>query len=339
MGEPILIWGAGAIGGTIGAYWARAGVDVLMVDIVADHAVACSTSGLTIEGPVDAFKQVVPTVTPDQVEGRFSRIILAVKALHTEAALEQLTPHLTDDGFILSAQNGLNEIAIADVVGEARTMGCFVNFGADWLGPGQILYGNRGTVVVGELDGQVRDRTREIHALLQIFEPDAILSTDVWAYLWGKLGYGAMLFATALTEESMHENFADPTRTEIWITLAREVMAVACARKVTPKGFNGYDPAAFAPGGSEADARESIAGLAEFNRTSAKTHSGVWRDLAVRKRATEVDSQVGRVADLAAEAGIDTPALRRLVELIHDVEQGRRTQSAETLDALRQACG
>ena len=30
--EPILIWGAGAIGGTLGAYWARAGIPVLLVD-------------------------------------------------------------------------------------------------------------------------------------------------------------------------------------------------------------------------------------------------------------------------------------------------------------------
>ena len=51
MAEPILIWGAGAIGGTLGAYWARAGVDVLMVDVVAEHAAACSTDGLAITGP------------------------------------------------------------------------------------------------------------------------------------------------------------------------------------------------------------------------------------------------------------------------------------------------
>ena len=35
-------------------------------------------------------------------------------------------------------------------------MGCFVNFGADWHGPGQILFGNRGAVVVGEIDGTIR---------------------------------------------------------------------------------------------------------------------------------------------------------------------------------------
>ena len=39
--DTILIWGAGAVGGTIGAYWKRAGVDVLLVDKVAEHVEAC----------------------------------------------------------------------------------------------------------------------------------------------------------------------------------------------------------------------------------------------------------------------------------------------------------
>ncbi len=97
--------------------------------------------------------------------------MLAVKAGATEAALTALAPHLAADGYVLSAQNGLNEIAIARVVGEPRTMGCFVNFGADWHGPGEILYGNRGAVVVGEIDGTETQRVRDMHELLTLFEP------------------------------------------------------------------------------------------------------------------------------------------------------------------------
>ena len=60
MSEPILIWGAGAIGGTIGAYWARAGVPVTLVDVVGEHVRACRTTGLEISGPVEEFKVVIP---------------------------------------------------------------------------------------------------------------------------------------------------------------------------------------------------------------------------------------------------------------------------------------
>jgi 2-dehydropantoate 2-reductase len=336
--EQILIWGAGAIGGTLGAYWARAGIPVLLVDIVREHVAACRTTGLAIEGPVEAFTQVVPAVTPDEVRGTYSRVVLAVKAHATEAAIDGLAKHLAPDGYVLSAQNGLNELAISARVGAARTMGCFVNFGADWLGPGRILFGNRAAVVVGEIDGTVRDRTRAMHSLLRVFEPDAVLTNNIWGFLWGKLAYGAMLFATALTYESMSDNFADPARFPVFDRLGREVMQVAAARGVQPVGFNGFDPSAFAPTAGADKSRASISALAEFNRHTAKTHSGIWRDLAVRKRKTEVDPQIGIIAKLGREVGVDTPAIRTLVDLIHDIEDGRRPMSFDTMKVLIDTC-
>lgn len=335
---PILIWGAGAIGGTLGAFWRRAGLDVTMVDLVAEHAAACSGPGLSITGPVEAFRQVVPTLTPEQVRGQWPIIVLAVKAQATEGALAQLAPHLQADGYVLSMQNGLNEIAIAKAVGAARTMGCFVNFGADWLGPGEILYGNRGAMVLGEIDGAIRERTRAMHGWLRLFEPDAVLTENVWGYLWGKLAYGAMLFATALTPDSMSANFADPRRTKAFLALGREVMAVASARGVTPVGFPEFDVAAFLPGGSEAAQRAVIASLAIYTSKTAKTHSGIHRDLAIRKRKTEVDPQIGIIATLGREVGVATPALERVVALIHDIEEGRQPMAYETFALLAEAC-
>ncbi len=334
MSEPILIWGAGAIGGILGAYLARAGIAVTMVDREVDHARMCSTKGLSIEGPVESFTQVVPTFTPDRLEGTYKVIVLAVKVHGTEAAMKELLPHLALDGFVLSAQNGLNERVIAQLAGTERCMGAFVNFGADWLEPGRILFGNRGAVVVGEIDGSIRPRTQDMHRLLSLFEPDSVLTDDIWGYLWGKLGYGAMLHATALTQDSMTQNFANPDRGAALIALGREVMATTLAEGVTTRGFNGYDPQAFAPGATEAEARACLERLADFNSKTAKTHSGIWRDLAVRKRPTEVDAQVGVVADIAGSHGIETPVLRRLQALIHDVEAGRRPLAGATFDAL-----
>jgi 2-dehydropantoate 2-reductase len=336
--RPILIWGGGAIGGTLAACWARAGVPVLMVDIVPEHVEATRATGLKISGPVESFTQVVPSCTPDEVTGEFDVIVLAVKAQATESAVAMLKPHLSKTGHVLSAQNGLNEITIARGVGPERTMGCFVNFGADWLGPGEILLGNRGAVVVGEIDGSIRERTRAMHAALRVFEPDAVLTDNIWGFLWGKLAYGAMLFATALTMDSMTANFADPRRFVVFDRLAREVMAVAAARGVKPVGFNGFDPAAFAAGAPEAGARASIAALAEFNSRTAKTHTGIYRDLAVRKRGTEVDPQIGIIAELGREAGIETPGIRTLVTLIHEIEDGKAPMAFETFARLIEAC-
>ncbi|MGY6411129.1 MAG: ketopantoate reductase family protein [Alkalilacustris sp.] len=337
MSAPILIWGAGAIGGVIGAYLARAGHAVRMVDIEAEH-VAAMRRGLAIEGPVEAFAQPLDAVTPEGVAGQYERIILAVKAHHTEGALDQLVPHLAADGFVLSAQNGLNERVIAGRVGPERTMGCFVNFGADWLGPGRVLYGNRAAVAVGELDGAMTPRLAEMHGLLRLVEPGAVMTGNIWGYLWGKMGYGALLFATALTNDSMADAMARPAHFGVFRALGAEVMALAAAQGVQPVGFNGFDPAAFAPGAGEAAARASIAAMVAHNRNTAKTHSGIWRDLAVRKRKTEVDAQIGPMLEIGPRLGVPVPALTRLVALIHDIEGGRRGQSVATLDALVPAC-
>lgn len=335
MSDPILVWGAGAIGGTLGAEWVRAGEDVVFVDTVAAHVAAMRATGIAIEGPVASYGTgPVKAFAPSELQGRFRRVVLAVKAHHTEAAVSALAPHLAEDGFVLSAQNGLNELVIARMVGATRTMGCFVNYGADWLEPGRILRGNRGAVVVGEVDGTIRERTQAMHRLLRIFEPDAVLTKNIWGYLYGKLGYGALLFATALTNASIADALASERHFALWRGLGQEVMAVAAAKGVRCEAFNGFDPAAFAPDAPEAATRAAIGVMVGFNRASAKSHSGVWRDLAVRKRRTEVDAQIAVIAEIGAGLGVDTQRIHRLVALIHDVEEGRRPQDWATLDAL-----
>ncbi|MCG6986643.1 MAG: 2-dehydropantoate 2-reductase [Gemmatimonadetes bacterium] len=331
---PITIWGAGAMGGSIGAWLKRAGEDVRFVDVDEAHVRAIRERGLAITGPVDTFTVHAPALLPGEVGPGLGTVLLAVKAHHTEDALDELAPRLAGDGFIVSVQNGLNERVIAARVGEARTVGCFVNFGADVMEPGVIQRGNHGAVVVGELDGATTGRIRAVHALFRRFEPAAILTGNIWGYLWGKLAYGSLLFATALVDASIADVLASERHRPTLIELGREVMRVAHVRAVAPEGFDGFDPAAFAPEAPDAEAAASLDRLVAFNRKSAKSHSGVWRDLAVRKRKTEVDAQIAPIAELGGEVGVDTPLVRRLVELVHDVEEGRRPQAWETLDAL-----
>jgi len=188
--------------------------------------------------------------------------------------------------------------------------------------------------VVGELDGARTERIGALHALFREFEPNAVLTDNIWGYLWAKLAYGALLFATALTDASIADVLDAKEHRARLVELAREVMRVATARGVRPEAFDGFDPAAFMPGAPDADAHASLDRLVGFNRNSAKSHSGVWRDLAVRKRKTEVDAQIAVIAELGAEAGVATPLVSRLVELVHDVEEARRPQSWETLAAL-----
>ena len=331
MVSRILIWGAGAIGGSVGAWLKRAGHDISFVDVVPEHVAAIRSDGLRITGPVEQFTVAVPAFLPDEVSGTWQHIFLAVKAQHTEAATRALTPHLAQDGYVLSLQNGLNELIIQRIVGRDRTIGAFINFGADWMAPGEILFGNRGAVVLGELDGTMTPRLEALHTVMRDFEPDAITTPNVWSYLWGKLGYGAMLFAQALGQKGIADCLERPELLPLWRRLGEEAIVVALAEGVEPRGFNGYDIDAFRPGAEEAAAKQSVAAMVAFNSTSAKTHSGVWRDLAIRRRRTEVDVQIAPIAEIGARHGIDCRATRKLVEMIHEVEEGRRPMTDDNL--------
>ena len=88
------------------------------------------------------------------------------------------------------------------------------------------------------------------------------------------------------------------------------------------------------PSATKGAAERSLDQLVAHNRKSVETHSGIWRDLAVRHRRTEVDAQLGIIVALGDEAGVSAPLTAKLVELIHDIENGARAQSPETLDAL-----
>lgn len=334
--ERILVWGAGAVGGTVGAYVARAGHEVTLVDVVSEHVqtIADPRRGLHIAGPVEDFTIAAAATTPDLLTGTWGQVFLAVKAHHTEKACRALLPHLDEDGYVLSLQNGLCETTIAAIVGRHRTVGAFVNLGADVMGPGEILYSNRGALVVGEIDGSVTPRVRELHALLRIFEPCAQVTTDIWSYLWGKAGYASLLFAQALGELGIADCLARPELMPLWRSLAGEVIRTALAAGVEPRGSDGFDPAAFGPDGTEEGACVSVADMVAFNRPNAKTHSGVWRDLVVHRRPTEVDAQMGSIIGIAARHGLACPTLSALVSMIHEIENGRRRVSDANLTEL-----
>jgi len=332
--SPILVWGAGAIGGTVGAYLLRAGEPVVFVDRDPDHVAAINATGLSITGPIEEFRVQARALLAADLTGQFDTIFLCVKAHDTEAAAAALAPYLASDGCVLSLQNGLNELVIAAKVGERRTVGAFINFGADYLSPGVIHYAGRGAVVVGEIDGRITPRAERLHRLLTHFDDRAVLTPNIWGYLWSKLDYGALLIATALTNESIADCLASPRHRQLLIALGREVMAVAVAAGIKPESFNGFDPSAFLPGASEAELHASFDAMVAFNRRSAKSHSGIWRDLAVRKRRTEVAAQLAPVVEAGRRHGVATPLAARLITLIGDVEEGRRPQGDATLYAL-----
>jgi 2-dehydropantoate 2-reductase len=303
-----VVVGSGAIGGTVGARMVRAGHSVLFCDADPAHVAALNESGLAVEGPVEEFTVPAVAVTPEELPAGLGTVLLAVKSQHTADALGEIVPRLAPDGFVVSLQNGVNEPLIASLAGAERTVGAFVNFGADYLGPGRIFLGGRGALYVGELDGR---RTERIERLLRDL-PDAKETDNILGFLWGKEAYGAMLFATAVTDLSIADALAEPRYRGVFVEVAREVLADA---PVPIEPFDGFDAG---------DLDASVDRLVEFNLRSAKTHSGIYRDLMVRKRRTEK----------AMLADISGPLLRRTLELIGEIEEGRRTCEVANLELL-----
>jgi 2-dehydropantoate 2-reductase len=335
----ITVVGAGAIGGTIGAYLARAGEPVRLVDRDAAHVAAMRERGLTIRGFAESFTVPVDAVTTDALRGPLHTVLLAVKAQHTREALAQIAPLLGQDAAVVSLQNGLCERIMAEMVGPERTVGSFVNFSADYLEPGLITYAGAGSLYLGEIDGRQSARVRALQRLLSCWGAVSV-TENIWGFLWGKMGYGNMLFATALADETMAD-VIDRYRA-LMVELACEVYEVAAREGVAVEPFDNVEPSLFYPRErrrGEAIAR-SFDELVTRRRRDLKSKSGIWRDLAVRHRPTEVDAQIGLAARIGAEHGLAMPLTRRVVEMIHDLEQGRRAMAwdnLQELDALRRA--
>jgi 2-dehydropantoate 2-reductase len=233
-------------------------------------------------------------------------------------------------------QNGLNARVIAGVVGARRTLACFINFGADYQEPGHILYGSRGSVVIGEVDGKITPRAEALHRVLQDFEPNARLTDNIMGFLWGKMVYGTLLTATALTHETMAASLSDPHFRDMYIALGKEVQRVAATQVARCEAFDGYDPIGFAPNASREETGRSLDAMADFWRHSAKQRSGVWRDIAVRHRKTE-STESEDIISIGAENGVATPLNQKLLDMIHEVEEGRLPQALTTLELLKEA--
>lgn len=308
----ITIIGSGAIGGTLGAHMIRAGHDITLCDADEAHVAAIRERGLVIEGPVNEFTVAARAVTPDGLPDRIEHAIVAVKSPHTRAAAELLRGRLTAGGCVLTVQNGLTADTLIDVVGRDRVISSFVNFGADVMAPGRIMQGNVATFRVGELDGgRVTPRVLDLVAAL----PYAEATNNVLGFLWGKEAYGAMLWAGAVSDLTIAEHLEEPRYRPVMTAIAREVLAQA---PVKVESFDGFDPG---------DLEGSLGRLAEFNRNSAKKYSGIYRDLAVRKRKTEIDEML---------RDVNGPIFNKVAEIIHDIEAGRRVNERANLDELAQ---
>ena len=336
---PITIIGAGAIGGTVGAFLHDAGYGVTLVDVVPEHVQVMNQRGLRITGYRGDRTFPVKAMLASDLQGPLGATILCVKGHFTDEAMSRYGPLLADDGFVLSLQNGLNEEIIANHIGRERTVGAFVHFGADYIEPGLIQLGNEQHLYIGELDGRVSERAEALQVALNNVMP-AHVTTNIWGFLWGKLVYGAMAFLISTVDATVPEVVDSEIGMRLCQAASAEAYLVAKSQADQLEHIGEFDPNMFAPGDDfDQRSRAAMLAMADAMRSSVKQHMGIWRDLKVKKRKTEVDMQIAVIVDYGQRNGIPTPVNAAVLDMIRAIEDGHRGMEWSNFDEIAQRAG
>jgi 2-dehydropantoate 2-reductase len=323
--------GAGAIGGYVAAKLCRAGVDVTVCDRNREHIAAIQQSGLRVSGAAD-LSEPVRAIDPRDLPQELSTVLLAVKTSATASALETIAPRLASGGCVVSLQNGLQEYLIADRIGMERTVGAFLSFGGHYVGPGELVYGGPGSLRLGELDGARTDRLDRLVALLSLAHP-ALATENIFGYLWSKTALGAFYFASALSDVNVEELIQSRSHRPALNRLVAEVAEVAHAEGIACEPIDGFSPEAFRSrdgGGIESSWDAQL----RYWNGHIQGRTGIWRDLSVHHRETEVAGILLPVLARAARRDISVPLLAATALMVAEAEAGRRPLDLTNVDEL-----
>lgn len=163
------IYGAGSLGTVLGAYLTKNGVNIELVNRNKAHTEALKKNGATIKGTVE-MNVPVKAITPDEMEGKYDVIFLLTKQLFNNDVVNFLKPFLSDNGVIVTLQNGIPEPGIAEIVGNNHTMGCTVEWGATLAEPGvSILTSEPDSLSfhMGKMEGITDEQYNLVKSLLE----------------------------------------------------------------------------------------------------------------------------------------------------------------------------
>ena len=170
-----------------------------------------------------------------------------------------------------------------------------------------------------------------------MWSPRCRSPANIAGFKWAKHVYAALLVATALVDAHVYEVVErSPEIQRLLVALVAEGMTVAEAEGVRLEAFDEFDPAWYraARAGDAGAVARAMAAIAAFYRGHTKTKTGIWRDLVVRKRKTEVEAHLGATLERAGRHGFPAPLTRRLLALIGEIETGQRAMAWQNLEEL-----
>jgi 2-dehydropantoate 2-reductase len=302
--------GAGAVGGYFGARLASAGLG-LDVCFVArgENLAALRQRGLRVHTPSGDI--VLPEVwaTSDPAEAYPADLILvAVKAYDTQAVAEAMRPAVNrETTTVLSLQNGVeNEEILARVLGLPPLLLALTQIGSELIGPGEVRYFARGTIVFGEAGGEESQRVRDLAALFVRADVPHHVSRNIRVRLWDKLAWNASFNAvTTLTGQTVAEAIDDADTRQVIADTMAEVARVAAAQGIP------CDPSRI-PG----VLTESRSGLGAFKTSMLQDRE--------RGRRLEYDAINGAILRAADRVGAEAPLNRLLCTLLRRLDRDRR---------------
>jgi 2-dehydropantoate 2-reductase len=326
-GTSILVVGGGAIGGITAAKLAQGDVGrVVVLDTNEEHVARLRDPGLIIEE--EGGESTVPleaVVSADELDGDFDFALIAVKSPFHRAALEPLAATGKVESFV-SLGNGLIQDRMAEIVGADRLLSCIVEWGGDNLGPGRVVRDTTAPMVVGELDGSERDRTRLLARCLETgFE--VRLTRNLRGQIWSKLLVNSTFTGLSAVSGLRYGGVAEhPYGREAAYAIWTEGVTVGEAEGLTLETvYHDVEPRSLV--------ERDDAALDRLMAIAGNTKPSMLQDLE-QGRATEVDVVNGGVAERGRAHSIPTPFNVRVVELVHLMEDGERAPAPEELTEL-----
>lgn len=352
MTKRIAVLGAGAIGASIGAYLLREGHDVTLIDQWAAHVEKMKSDGLKLtdlngESTVPAKALHLSDVC--NLRDQFDVVYLSVKSFDTRWSTYLIEPFLKPTGFILPAQNALNDELVASIVGFNRTVGCVPSISVAVYEPGHVIRTDPmiGYFTVGELSGLITPRVREVVDSLKVIGPSEA-TTNIWGVRWEKMVRNCMmnalsgLIGPAVT--SLNDKQQD-TANLIRVVTGCEVARVAYALGVAVEPIRGIPAQEFAEATTsynittlkdkiEVAWRQMRHSPEQTQRLGVPTRPSLLQDV-IKGRRTEVDYLNGLVVKKGKEVGVPTPMNQAIVDIMKKLEEGEVKPDPDNLERLK----
>ncbi len=345
----VTIIGAGAIGGLAGAYMSKDGYDVTLVDRWVEHVDAMNKNGITIDGVRGDMNVKVKAITPDQLKGPLEAVLISTKAQHTADAVREVIPHLGPNGFLVHYQNGLNIPVMvnllkeAGVGGEERVVGGIPNYGGALVDPGHLEFVHEGKIELGELDRSRSERLTTLAGMLESLTK-VVIARDIWEMIWSKEVYSNQVVFTALANAPIKETLGNPRYAKVAAAIVREGIEIAEANDIEMEGFDFFVPENYRPK-TPADTKKLVDGIQHAiwllrkdqnpsKHEFKKKGSGIWWDIVYRKRKSETETHKSKLIAYGKEKGADTRLTQKLMDMIMEIEAGKRQLGFHNFDEL-----